>query len=73
MGIHSLNWASMLLVLAAATADEKMRNRAIQTANYITFYLQPDDRIVVGIQWNQWWYSCHIGVILYLLDFLQKA
>ena len=73
MGIHSLNWASMLLDLAAATADEKMRNRAIQTANYITYYLQPDDRIVVGFQWNQWWYSCHIGVILYLLDFLQKA
>ncbi len=70
MGIHSLNWASMLLDFSKATGNEKMRQRAIQTANYITYYLQPDNRIVVGFQYNQWWYSCHIGVILYLMDFL---
>jgi rhamnogalacturonyl hydrolase YesR len=69
MGIHSLNWASMLLDLAKATGDEKLKQRADQTANYITYYLQPDNRIVVGFQYNQWWYSCHAGVILYLLDF----
>ena len=63
MGIHSLNWASMLLDLAKATGDEKLRQRADQTANYITYYLQPDNRIVVGFQYNQWWYSCHAGVI----------
>jgi hypothetical protein len=69
MGIHSLNWASMLLELSKATGDEALRQRAIQTANYITYYLQPDNRIVVGFQYNQWWYSCHAGVVLYLLDF----
>ncbi|MCP4452524.1 MAG: hypothetical protein GY809_13775 [Planctomycetes bacterium] len=36
MGIHSLNWASMLYDLAEATGDQAMRQRAIQTANYIT-------------------------------------
>ena len=72
MGIHSLNWASMLYDLAEATGDEKMRKRAIQTANYITYYLQPDNRIVVGFQYHQWWYSCHTGVILYLLDFVDE-
>jgi hypothetical protein len=71
MGIHSLNWASMLLQLSKATGDENMRQRAIQTANYITYYLQPDNRIVVGFQYEQWWYSCHTGVILYLLDFVK--
>ncbi len=71
MGIHSLNWASMLLDLAKASGDEKLRQRASQTANYITYYLQPDNRIVVGFQYNQWWYSCHAGVILYLLDFAE--
>lgn len=71
MGIHSLNWASMLKDLAEASGDEKMKERAIQTANYITYYLQPDKRIVVGFQYNQWWYSCHIGVILYLVDFIE--
>ena len=69
MGIHSLNWASMLFDLAEASGDDKMKERAIQTANYVTYYLQPDDRIVVGFEYNQWWYSCHTGVILYLLNF----
>ena len=73
MGIHSLNWASMLLELAEATGDEKLKQRAEQTANYITYYLQPDNRIVVGFQYNQWWYSCHAGVVLYLLDFVGKG
>ena len=54
MGIHSLNWASMLLQLSEATGDDKMRQRAIQTANYITYYLQPDNRIVVGFRYHQW-------------------
>lgn len=72
MGIHSLNWASMLMQLAEATGDEDMRLRAMQTANYVTYYLQPDNRIVVGFQNQQWWYSCHTGVILYLFDFVEK-
>ena len=72
MGIHSLNWASMLLELSEATGDEKMRQRAIQTANYITYYLQPDNRILVGFHYHQWWYSCHTGVVLYLLDFVEN-
>jgi len=72
MGIHSLNWASMLIDLSKATGDEKMRQRAMQTANYITYYLQPDNRIVVGFTYHQWWYSCHMGVILYLLDFVDS-
>ena len=70
MGIHSLNWAAMLMELARATGDETLRRRAMQTANYITYYLQPDNRIVVGFQYDQWWYSCHAGVIRYLFDFL---
>lgn len=73
MGIHSLNWASMLLELSKATGDEKMRARAVQTANYISYYVQPDDRIVVGFDYGQWWYSCHVGVVYYLFDFLESA
>jgi hypothetical protein len=70
MGVHSINWALMLMELSKATGDEKMRERAMQTANYVTYYLQPDNRIVVGFQYNQWWYSCHIGVILYMMDLI---
>ncbi len=72
MGVHSLNWASMLLELSEASSNQKMRVRAMQTANYVSYYLQPDNRIVVGFQYNQWWYSCHVGVILNLLDFLEE-
>jgi rhamnogalacturonyl hydrolase YesR len=72
MGVHSLNWASMLLELAKATGDENIRQRAVQTANYVTYYLQPDNRIVVGFEYEQWWYSCHMGPILYLLDFARN-
>jgi uncharacterized protein YyaL (SSP411 family) len=72
MGIHSLNWASMLKDLSEASGDEKMRERAIQTANYITYYLQPDNRIVVGFAREfPWWYSCHAGVIHYLFNFIE--
>ena len=71
MGIHSLNWASMLLELSQATGNEILRHRARQTANYITYYLQPDNRIVVGFDYNQWWYSCHAGAVYYLFDFLK--
>ncbi len=39
----------MMLELARATGDESLRRQAIQTANYVTYYLQPDDRIVVGL------------------------
>jgi hypothetical protein len=73
MGIHSLNWASMLMQLAEATGDKAMQQRAIQTANYVTYYLQPDNRIVVGFQYKQWWYSCHVGVVLYLFEFARSA
>ncbi len=73
MGIHSLNWASMLLDLSEASSDEKMKERAIQTANYVTYYLQPNNRIVVGFEYHQWWYSCHTGVIFYLFNFINKT
>jgi hypothetical protein len=68
MGIHSLNWASILNELGKANHDHAMQQRAMQTANYITYYFQPDNRIVVGYQYSQCWYSCHVGVVLYLLD-----
>jgi hypothetical protein len=72
MGIHSLNWASMLMELSKATGDNVMRQRAIQTANYITYYLQPNNRIVTGLAIPRWWYSCHVGVVLYLFDFVEN-
>jgi hypothetical protein len=48
-------------------------HRAVQTANYITYYLQPDNRIMTGLDNNRFWYSCHIGVINYLFDFQENA
>jgi rhamnogalacturonyl hydrolase YesR len=72
MGVHSVNWASMLYELGEASGNEEMKERALQTANYVTYYLQPDNRIVTGFWYHQWWYSAHIGVILFLFDFLEE-
>jgi len=54
-------------------ANRTDSNGYLETANYVTYYLQPDKRIVVGFEYNQWWYSCHIGVIYYLFDFLEVS
>ncbi|EDM27985.1 hypothetical protein LNTAR_01250 [Lentisphaera araneosa HTCC2155] len=59
----------MLKQLAEASNDPAMLQRAQQTANYTTYYLQPDNRIVVGFDYKQFWYSCHMGVVLYLYYF----
>ena len=70
MGVHSAHWAAMMADLYHATGEERYRQRAIQTMNYVTYHLQPDNRIVIGFSYNQWWYSGHFGSILYLLDFM---
>ena len=44
----------------------------IHTVNTITYCLQPDNRIVVGFQYNQWWYSCHVGVVLSICSTLNS-
>lgn len=43
----------------------------IHTVNTITYYLQPDNRSVVGFRYSLWWYSCHAGVVIHLLDVKQ--
>jgi len=72
MSGHSEHWASVLLRLAKATGDENMKERAIQTVNYVTYYLQPDNHIVIGFDYNQWWYSAQTIVCFYMLDFLEE-
>jgi hypothetical protein len=59
---QTVDWWKMMTV-AKVKRDEQGRLLPLQP------YLQPDNRIVVGFQYNQWWYSCHAGVVLYLLDF----
>ena len=59
---QTVDWRKMMTV-AKVKRDEQGRLLPLQP------YLQPDNRIVVGFQYHQWWYSCHAGVVLYLLDF----
>ena len=75
MGVHSAHWAAMMANCYQATGDEQYRNRSIQTMNYVTYHLEPNNTILVGVNfaaYPQWWYSCHFGVILYLLDFMKS-
>ena len=73
MGIHSAHWASMMADFYRATRDESYRHRAIQTMNFVTYLQQSNGRILVSAdQYPYYWYSCDLGVDLYLLDFLEK-
>ena len=65
----------MMADLYRATDDQQYRNRAIQTMNYVTYHLEPNNTILVGVDfasYPQWWFSCHFGVILNLLDFMNS-
>ena len=73
MGIHSAHWASMMADFYRATGDETYRKRAIQTMNFVTYLQQANGRILVSADsYPYYWYSCDLGVDLYLLDFLEK-
>lgn len=76
MGIHSGHWAMLLNDLYDATGQEQYRQRAVNTAAYITLLQQPDGRIPVGRDWDEqqggWWYSCHFGALRYLMELKLK-
>jgi uncharacterized protein YyaL (SSP411 family) len=80
MGVHSAHWAVMMAELSLATGDAEYKRRAVQTMNFVTYHLQPDGRILVGLDhphesggfaFNQYWFSCHMGTALMLIDFLK--
>ncbi len=79
MGVHSAHWAAMMMDIYLATGDKEYKNRALQTMNYVTYHLQPDGKILVGIDhehekygwaFNQFWFSCHIATNIFLMEAL---
>ena len=73
MGIHSAHWASMMADFYRATGKESYRHRAVQTMNFVTYLQQVNGRILVSADdYPYYWYSCDLGVDLFLLDFLEK-
>ena len=72
MGVHSGHWAMLGAELYEATGEEQYRRNALNTASYITYLLQPDNRIPVGRDWKEkeLWYSCHFGPVLFLMELL---
>ncbi len=73
MGIHSAHWASMMANFYRVTGDKSYKNRAVQTMNFVTYLQQENGRILVSAdQYPYYWYSCDIGVDLFLLDFLAE-
>jgi len=80
MGVHSAHWALLMADLYFATGDESYKERAVQTMNFVTYHLQPDGKILVGVDhkhesggwaFNQFWFSCHMNSARYLMDFLE--
>lgn len=73
MGIHSAHWASMMANFYRVTGDKSYKNRAVQTMNFVTYLQQENGRILVSAdEYPYYWYSCDIGVDLFLLDFLAE-
>jgi hypothetical protein len=72
LGVHSGHWAMLGAELYEATGEERYRRNVLNTANYITYLLQPDNRIPVGRDWKEkeLWYSCHFGPVLFLMELL---
>lgn len=79
MSIHSAHWAAMMLEMYRATGDDRFRERAEQTMNYITYHLQPNGIILLDVDYpnegrrmvfNQFWFSLHFGSTLFLLEYL---
>ncbi|MFA7472714.1 MAG: hypothetical protein WCY86_07415 [Spirosomataceae bacterium] len=79
MGIHCAHWALLMADLYRATGQESYKERAVQTMNFLTYHLQPDGKMLVGVDhehekgawaFNQFWFSCHIKPNLYLIEFL---
>ncbi len=61
MGAHSGHWAMLLGDLWEATGEPQYRTDVRNIASYITYHLQPDNRICVGPTWPEeksgFWYS----------------
>ncbi len=72
MGDHSAHWAAMLADLYHATGDNSYRDRAIQTMNFVTYQLEPNNIILTGPTYPQWWYSGHFITVYYFLDFMNS-
>ena len=72
MGIHSAHLGVMLADLYNATGNETYLKRARQTMNFVTYFMTSEGRIRTGINEEQCWFSCHLGVDLFLLDFMSS-
>jgi hypothetical protein len=58
LGVNG-DWTKTDLMMGEMTSSMKIRND-----NKV-----PRSDTNSGLQYNQWWYSCHAGVVLYLFDF----
>ncbi len=77
MGGHSIHWAAMMADLYKISGDQKQRWEVIQVLNFVTYLLQPDNRIVVGAehglthpQGAPYWYSTHFSCVNLFLEIL---
>ncbi len=79
MGVHGMHWAMMAADLYRLTGNPAHKRDVVQVMNYLTYHLQPDNRIIVGPghgitlpEGAPFWYSCHLGPMWYLLEALGK-
>ena len=49
MSGHCLHWGGMIATMFQTTGDKALYHDIVQTLNYSTYFLQPDNRIIVGM------------------------
>ncbi len=77
MGGHAIHWATMIADLYRTSGDEKERWEVVQAMNFLTYLIQPDNRIVVGAdhglrhpQGAPYWYSGQFSCVAFFLETL---
>ncbi len=80
MSGHTGHWGQLQGDLYVVTGDEKYRAGMANAASYMTYHLQPDNRICVGPEWderaNGFWYSSQFSAVILLkslLGFMPEA
>jgi len=48
MGGHGMHWATMVADMYLMTGDARYRRDVVQAINFLTYHLQPNNRIIVG-------------------------
>ena len=79
MGGHGMHWAMMLADLYHVTGDARLRRDIVQVMNFMTYHLQPNNRVIVGPKHGlkhpegaPYWFSTQFSSIFFFLELFHE-